>query len=259
MSDANGSGKSGQPRAVQDEENQAQNATIRRIQSFRDDIAEYQLLFARNELTEDMSESQQYRAYHQVARGFCQLLKPYLTAQDIDQSERYWRQLPLGEFEVDPPDAIRRPERQRVGAALGNDASGLARRADPRNDVEPRRYELQGLQDFWAAEVEWREDWQVMYGPEVNPADIRAEVSDPDVRVHERSTRTEPIRVSRIARLPRPIIDEAITAMENFVRDLGMDIDLEDQGTDIIRHFDMSGDEPSAEYGRAEYDGDPEI
>jgi hypothetical protein len=75
----------------------------------------------------------------------------------------------------------------------------------------------------------------------------------------EPQSRTEPIRVSRIARVPRDIIDEAVTAMENFCRDLGIDMDLEDRGTDIIRHFDMSGEEPSAEHGRAEYDGSPDI
>jgi hypothetical protein len=44
--------------------------------------------------------------------------------------------------------------------------------------------------------------------------------------VHPRSHRNQPITVSRLARVPRPIIDEAVTQMEHFLRDIGMDIEI---------------------------------
>ncbi len=63
-------GKEEPGRQIEDEDNASQSATIRRIQSYRDDIADYQLLFAQNELSENISEAQQHRAYFQLAKGF---------------------------------------------------------------------------------------------------------------------------------------------------------------------------------------------
>lgn len=214
---------------INDEENQSQNSTLRRIQRFRDDIAEYQLLFAQNEITHEIGEDQQHRSYHQLARGFLQLLKPYLTDEEMAQSEYYWNQVELGSFTIDPPDVIRPPERAEVEFALRDGNRQALARADPRNTVESKRYDVVGLRDFAAAQPEWTVEWQVMYGPETSPADLRQEITSPRVHVSERTHRNEPITVIHTARIPRQIIDAAITAMENFVRALGMDIDFKDE------------------------------
>jgi hypothetical protein len=216
---------------VNDEENKSQNATIERIQSFRDDLAEYRLLFAQNELTEEIGEAQQHRAYHQLAKGFLGLLKPYLTADDeVAESEAYWEEVGLGAFTVDPPAAITQPSRGEVDTALRRGDSRTLARAEPRNNVEAKRYAVKGLRDFDAAPAEWEVSWSVMFGPEVSPATLRGEIADPAVQVHPRSSRTEPITVTRTVRLPRRIIDEAVTQLEHFVRNLGMDVDLDDSG-----------------------------
>jgi hypothetical protein len=212
---------------VNDEENKSQNATIERIQSFRDDLAEYRLLFAQNELTEEISEAQQHRAYHQLAKGFLGLLKPYLTAEDeVAESRKYWNKEPLGAFTIDPPAAIQQPSRGEVDAALQSGDSRTLARAQPRNNVEAESYRVVGLRDFDAVPPEWEVSWSVMVGPEVSPQTLRSEITDPGVQVHPRSSRTEPITISRTVRLPRRIIDEAVTQMEHFIRDLGMDLDI---------------------------------
>jgi hypothetical protein len=212
---------------VNDEENKSQNATIERIQSFRDDLAEYRLLFAQNELTEEISEAQQHRAYHQLAKGFLGLLKPYLTAEDeVAESKEYWNEVELGAFTINPPAAITQPSRGEIDTALRQGDSRTLARAEPRNTVEPKAYTVIGLRDFDAVPAEWEVSWSVMFGPEVSPASLRQEITDPAVRVHPRGSRTEPITVTRTVRLPRRIIDEAVTQMEHFVRDLGMDLEI---------------------------------
>lgn len=215
-------------RRVSDDDNQSQNATIRRIQSFRDDIAEYQLLFAQNELQNDISEAQQHRSYHQLARGFLQLLKPYLMDEEIPRSEYYWNEVELGEFTISPPEVIQQPSQGQMEAALKAGRRETLARADPRNSVESKHYSVVGLRDFAAADPEWEVEWQVMYGPDVRPSGIRSQIRDSSVRVHPRSHRNEPITVTKTVRVPRQIIDAAITELEQFVREVGMDIDLDD-------------------------------
>lgn len=212
---------------VNDEDNKSQNATINRIQRYRDDLAEYQLLFAQNELSEEISERQQHRAYHQLAKGFLQLLKPYLTAEEIQQGEHYWNEVDLGSFMIEPPEAIQQPSKQEMESALKAGHKQTFARADPRNEVEAKRYRVIGLRDFAAAEPEWQVEWSVMYGPEVSPADLRSEIRDSRVRVQPRSHRNEPITVIRSGRVPRQIIDNVVTELENFVRAVGMDVDIE--------------------------------
>jgi len=224
-------------RTIDDEENTSQSATIRRIQSFRDDIADYQLLFAQNELSEEISEGRQHRAYYQLAKGFLQLLRPYLTDEDVPQSDHYWNQVQLGEFAVDPPAAIAQPSQQQVDHALkANDQSTIAR-ADPRNAVDSKHFSVIGLRDFDSAQAEWNVQWEVMFGPDVSAADIRSQLQQSGVRVSPRSHQTEPLTVTKRVRIPRQIIDNAVTALENFVRDIGMDVewDEEEQQTKIDR------------------------
>jgi hypothetical protein len=262
MSRQNGEDHSAPKRSAQkvnDEENQSQSATINRIQAYRDELAEYQLLFARNELSNELSEGEIHRSYHQLVSGLAQLLMPYLRDDGIQSARHYWERVKLGEFDIDPPSAIHQPDQMDVAGALGGDGLGAVALADPRNSVEPKHYEVYGLQDFMGAEPEWTEEWSVMVGPEISPADLRQQITEDGVRVLDRRHRNEPIRVERIARVPMGIVTEAATQLEHFIRDLGLDVDLQDQGTDIIRNFDMSGDTPQADYGQAEYSGDPEI
>lgn len=236
----NGARPDSQPdKHVADEENKSQNATIHRIQQYRDRVAEYQLLFAQNELSREITEAQQHRSYHQLVKGFLQLLKPYLMDESIPGSQFYWQGysgnspdpddgiLHLGEIVVEPPDAIRQPSKEEMAGALQAGDQQTIQRADPRNAVEEQKYDIVGLRDFASAEVEWIEEWEVMFGPEVTPYDLRQQIHDPMVDVRDRRHRNEPITVVRTVRVPRSIIDNAVTALENFVRDMGMDIDFE--------------------------------
>lgn len=245
MRNGAGGGDSGQEqKRVDDEENASQNATIQRIQNYRDRVAEYQLLFAQNELSGEVSETEQHRSYHQLASGFLQLLKPYLTDPDIPGSQYYWhgysgeslsatrksgdgRILHLGTVPVEPPEAISKPSKEEVEGALRTRNSHTMQRADPRNSVENKSYDIVGLVDFAQAPAEWTEEWEVMFGPEVTPQDLREKIRDPTVRILDRTHRHEPITVVKSVRVPRSAIDAAVTAMENFIRDIGMDIEFE--------------------------------
>lgn len=238
---SNGATPDGPSQRVDDDDNTSQTATIQRIHDYRDTIADYQLAFAQNELSGDVDAGQQHRAYHQLAKGFLQLLKPYLTDQDVPGTQYYWEGytadsledassdgiLRLGTVTADPPDAIRTPSRDEVADALREGDQQTIQRADPRNAVDGRSYDIVGLLDFASAPAEWTEEWRVMFGPEVTPHDLRQQIRDPDVRVRDRRHRNEPITVVKTMRVPRSVIDNAVTALENFVRDLGMDVDLQ--------------------------------
>jgi len=224
-------------RQIEDEDNASQSATIRRIQSYRDDIADYQLLFAQNELSENISEAQQHRAYFQLAKGFLQLLRPYLSDEDVPQSTHYWNEVALGEFAVDPPAAIAQPSQQQLEHALKASDQSTISRADPRNSVDSKHFSVIGLRDFASAQAEWDVQWEVMFGPDVSAADIRSQLQQSGVRVSPGTHRNEPLTVTKRVRIPRQIIDNAVTELENFVRDIGMDVewDEEEQQTKIDR------------------------
>jgi len=228
MSRQNGEDQT-KPRATQkvnDEENQSQNAAINRIQAYRDELAEYQLLFARNELSNELSEGEIHRSYHQLVSGLAQLLMPYLRDYDIGSAQHYWETVKLGEFEIEPPAAIQQTDRLSVAGALGGEGIGAVALADPRNSVEPKHYDVVGIQDFMAAEPEWTEEWSVMVGPEVSTADLRQQIAEDGVRVLDRRHRNEPIRVERVARVPMDIVTSAATQLEHFIRDIGLDVEL---------------------------------
>lgn len=273
MSDRNGASGNGEKNdyEVDDTENKSQNATLSRIQKFRDELAEYQLLFAQNELTQEISQEQQHRSYQRLASGFLQLLKPYLTDDKLKNSTYYWEGysgetpqesedvLLLGEFSIDPPEAINQPSQDSLDQAIKMGDIQTLQRADPRNEVEPREYTVIGLRDFAAAEVEWEEEWQIMFGPEVSRADLASEIRDPSVRVLQRSHRNEPLTVVKRAHLPKSVIDNAITAMENFIRDVGMDVQI-DEGTPTIQGFDQSREQTDTTLTRTSgQDDDPRL
>lgn len=227
----------GKKQEVDDEENRSQNATIRRIQSFRDDIADYQLLFARNEVSKQLSEREALRSYHQLVKGFLQLLRPYLTDDSISEAQKYWTETTLGTITVDPPASIQRPSQARFKQALtNNDPKSLAISA-PQNNPSKKMYRVKGLKDFAEWDAEWQVEWQVMFGPAVTPDDLRERIQDSSVSVLDASHRNEPIRVQKTAQLPRHIIDSAVLELENFVRGVGMDVDFdeEEQQTEIDR------------------------
>jgi hypothetical protein len=222
---------------VSDEENQSQSAAIRRIQKYRDRIAEYQMFFAENEITREIGEGEQHTAYHQLAKGFLQLLKPYLTDPEIPRSAVYWGEKDLGGFSITPPSAISRPSAGEMEAALRSGNRLTMSRASTRACAEPREYQVRGLKTFANAPAEWSEEWTLMWGPEISAEDLRAQINDPRVSVQPREHRTQPITVVKSARVPKHVIDDVITCLEQFVRDVGLDIEFskEEQQTKIDR------------------------
>lgn len=211
---------------VEDDENHSQTKTINRIHAYRDQLAEFQVAFAENELVGEVPERRQHRAYHQLASGLLRLLKPYLTDEEIDEAEYYWNDIDIGTFTVNPPAVIQKPDRQELSGAIRSGDQTTIARAKPRNEVEPRHYTVKGLRDFAAAQPEWEVQWNVLFGPDVSAAELRSQVDDARVQIDDRQRRTQPITVRRLVRVPKPIIDDAITYMESFLRDIGMDIEI---------------------------------
>lgn len=238
------------PREVDDEENRSQAATIRRIQSYRDDIADYQRWFAQNEISGSVSKRKAHASYHQLAKGYLQILTPYLTdpeiAQDVEHPRLtdvdpmvnpYWSLAPLGSFSVDPPSALQQPDKDSLSAALRNGDRQTVAQATPRISPEPKQYTVNGLREFAGSDPEWTDSWTIMFGPEVRVRDLRQRITDDDVEVEDRQYRNEPITVTKQARVPKTVIDNAIRNLEQFVRELGLDINLKEAG---MREFGFS-------------------
>lgn len=60
--------------------------------------------------------------------------------------------------------------------------------------------------------------------------------------------------------LDRSVLDRAVSRCFEFMNEVGIDADFDDEGEPIIRHFDQSDpDDPNAELGEASYSGDPDI
>ncbi len=226
---------------VDEEENTSQNTSIQRIQKFRDHLAEYQVWFAQNEISQEVSREDQLRSYHRMTQGFLRVLTPYLTDDrltpaagdtDADQPNKgnyYWNRVNLGSFTVDPPNILQKPGQRTMERAIRNHDTAKLARADSRTNADPRRFAVAGLRDFAASDPELSVSWTVMFGPEVEAHELRSELSDPNATIRPRNHRTEPIEVDKTVQLPKSIIDNAVTAMENFVRELGLDIDFEEE------------------------------
>lgn len=60
--------------------------------------------------------------------------------------------------------------------------------------------------------------------------------------------------------LDRSVLDKAVAKCFEFMNEVGIDADFDDEGEPIIRHFDQSDpDDPQGDLGEAAYSGDPEI
>jgi len=59
--------------------------------------------------------------------------------------------------------------------------------------------------------------------------------------------------------IPRSVLDKAVANCFEFMDEVGIDADFDDEGEPIIRDFDQSGEEPNATFEHTAYSGDPEI
>lgn len=231
-----------QQKRVADDDNKSQNATIARIQQWRDKIADCREFMAENRATQEVPQDELRAMYFELAQGYLQQLRPYLTDYETFPHGRYFWEgyladdiedadnvLQLGTITVDPPEAIQQPSRDELSGAIRHHDRQTLARARPRQSVDEISYSVIGLKDFAVAEFEWEEQWSVRFGPEYSAGDLRQEIDDPRVKVVQGSRR-EPITVIRRVQMPRSIIDNAITSLEDFVRKIGMDVEFDTDG-----------------------------
>lgn len=224
-------------RTVNDEEKKSQTSSIERIQQFRDHLADYQVWFAQNEISQEVSREKQTKSYHRMAQGFLRVLRPYLTDPSLTPNEQptaesehtgneYWHHINLGEFAIDPPEILQRPSQRATENAVKSHDRGTLARADPRNTAESHHYRVVGLKNFGATDPEWSVSWTMMFGPEISVRDLRMKSTEDTVTIRDRDHRNQPVTITKTVRLPKHIVDNAVTSMENFVRDIGMDIEF---------------------------------
>lgn len=219
-------------RQVEDEDKKSQKSSIERIQQFRDYLADYQVWFAQNEISREVSREEQLKSYHRMAQGLLRVLRPYLTDPSLTPNtedangNQYWNHVLLGEFTIDPPDVLQRPSQRATETAIRNHDHTTLMRADPQHNADPEHYRLVGLREFATFEPEWTVEWTMMYGPDVSLGSLRQQNTNDDVTIHDRQHRTDPVTIEKTARIPRFVVDNAVTCMENFIRDIGMDIEF---------------------------------
>lgn len=80
-----------------------------------------------------------------------------------------------------------------------------------------------------------------------------------EATVTERHKGEHKIRETKTVQIPDRILDRGYRTVNLFLAEQGLDLDPDDDNSDIIREFDQSGDEPSAEYAKGEYNGNPDL
>jgi len=213
------------PRKADDEEKQSQSSAITRIQSMRDHLADYQVWFAQNEITQDVTHKKQIASYHKMAQGLLQILRQYFVS-DMGGAGEYWTETQIAAFDIEPPAALQQPSKGQTRAAIRTKNANLLQRAAGEIDARRQRFVVQGLREYAMLDPEFSVTWDVRFGPNVSSSNLRREVSDENVTVHDRTRRHEPIKVEKRVAIPKFVIDNAVTTMENFLTEVGLDIEF---------------------------------
>jgi len=144
--------------------------------------------------------------------------------------EELWEEASLGELTVEPPDGL---TEEGVTPSIQN------RQRRVKSPAEPETTTFTGLQSILT---------------EPNPLAVTFEAT-----VSERLEGTYTRQETKYVQIPDDVLDRAYRTVNLFLAKQGLDLDPDDDHSKIIREFDMSGDGPSAELARAEYNGDPDL
>jgi hypothetical protein len=202
-----------------------------------DDREDYLYVKAPVEQNLSVNQAEQDVYWGMIVKQFLRTIGPILRAEDLgDLAEKYREGVNLGSVELVPRNTEAVPFEQYVRSDIP-DVQFKLRHGIPESVQmpEPVAREFVGLQSILETDPVLSETW-VIHDHNGDPVQTRDE---------------RPV--------PKHIYERAVTAADDFLQQVGIGAEIEKSGSDIIRNFDMSGEEPRAEYGTGEYDSNPNI
>lgn len=162
-------------------------------------------------------------AYRRAMTNYLKELRSVMLKRFPENGEKYWKEVDLGQMSIQPPTEA-------------TDSSGMYA-SEVLEAAEPWSFEFEGLKTLVdvpspiVVEFEWTVASKMGDGK-------RGKVARDEVPWH--------------------VMDAAYLATNDFLAEIGFEVEA-GKGLDTIVGFDQSGDEPQGEYGRRDYNGNPDL
>lgn len=235
------------PQEVIDDDGDVDKAIKRRIVKARERVDETELALWRDaeldpQIRGSISEAEKIRTFAMTVQQFLRRIEPLFRVDGIENNREYYTEIDVGEITLYPPDTDGY-QFSMIGRVDGGEQE-LRRMLDlPRGvDVpEPVQITITGLQEVIEREPVLSYQWSVCVAKQ--GARPNWEYVYPSV--------TRP--------MGKKIYKNAIRMADLFLQEAGIGLDTETKGTEIIRDFDMSGEEPQGKFTTGQYDANPDI
>ena len=207
---------------VDDEDDYSPKRAIRRYHDLRDDMKDARRLLAEMEL-QGRGENEMLRFYRRMTDYYIEELRTQLTNPENPQSDFYWNEIELAQLPVEPPKPMD-PQSLRPDRTSGNQDGG-ALLAPGESRPKSKTLNINGLRWFSQNPVAISVKFEarlIMSEHEFNKAIKRQNM----VRGRYGSRERDPCVVIRDVLVPIDILNDAIAASNEFLRDIGLDIEL---------------------------------
>jgi len=246
MSKENGD-MNGAPEEVIDEEGDVDKALKRRIIQARERVDETELALYRDAAIQPdvkLNEFEKIYIYATTVKQFLRRIEPLLRTENVPNNKHYYRQVEIVEEGVDitPPDT-EGYQFSLIGYSDRSDRELRHMLNLPRGVDLPKPFTIpfNGLKGIIEREPILQHQWEVCVqkkGARPNWEFVYPTVEKP---------------------VPKRVYENAVRKADMFLQQAGIGLDTDTKGTEIIRNFDMSGEQPHAEFGTGDYDANPDI
>lgn len=235
----------GQPQEVIDEEGDVDKALKRRIIQARERVDETELALYRDAAIQpdvNLGPTEKIHIYATTVKQFLRRIEPLLRVEGVPNNEHYYSHVEIGQIDLVPPDTD--GYRFSLIANSSRTDKELRRMLDLPRGVdlpEPLSIPFEGLQTVIERDPIVGHQWEVCVkkaGARPNWQYVYPQTQQP---------------------VPKQIYEDAVRKADMFLQNAGIGLDTDTKGTEVIKEFDMSGEEPSAEYGVGEYDSNPDL
>jgi len=190
----------------------------------------------------NLNDWEKIHIYATTVKQFLRRIEPIMRSANIDGNERFYKHEHIGTVRLVPPETD--GYQFDLVAYSDHEKDELRRILDLPRGVDPPEVaerSFNGLEEIiekepvvgkrWAVCVKKqgaKPNWEYVYPQEQKP-------------------------------VPKRIYEDAVRKADLFLQNAGIGLDTDTKGTDVITEFDMSGEEPQAEYSVGEYDSNPDL
>lgn len=233
------------PEEIIDEDGDVDKAIKRSIIKGRNQVDETELALFRDSAINpevNLSRAQQIYIYGNTVKLYLRRIEPIMKTKNIPENKKYYRELEIGQFTLTPPEwdgyDFTMVQRSDLSDQRLRQAVGLPRQAEIPKPVTKR---LTGLKDVIESDPIMSHTWEVCVSRDGPPSKWKY--------VYPRTEQP----------LPKSVYENAVREADMFLQEAGIGLDTDVGGTEMIREFDMSGDEQSARYAVGDYQSNPDL